>query len=271
MNCEQVRELLENYALGALEPGERVAVEAHLAGCSDCRALASEYHGVAGLLPQALAARSPLQMPDGMQVRLWQSLQNRVSGPVIERAPVTANLRTYQSTAARRAPAWLNFRLAGAVVTIALLLAALIWAFQLNTALAQERALRAEYSNLVGRQEIVLDVIDSNKTVKALLKATTPGSPSYGKLYTRPDVSNVVVMAARLNPPAPGQAYRLWLVQDGQPTSPGDLAVNQQGFGLIVFDAARNGPVYQKAQLILQSAAQTTPEGLVVLSWDAGK
>jgi hypothetical protein len=271
MNCEQVRDLLECYALGALDPDERASVEAHLAGCRDCRTLASEYAGIAAVLPEALAARSPVQLPAGLQARIWQSVQPNTSEPAAQPALAPASRWPYRGTPARPAPAWLSVRLIGGVVTIALLLAALVAAFQLNTALAQERALRAEYANLVGQQETVLEVIDSNKTVKALLRATNPGSPAYGKLYTRPDLPNVVVMAARLDPPPPGQAYRLWLVQDGQTLSPGDLTINSQGFGLIVFDAAQNGPIYQKAKLVLQPAAQTAPEGPVILSWDSGR
>jgi anti-sigma factor RsiW len=36
-NCDQFRELIEAYALGALDPEERSQLEAHLAtGCADC-------------------------------------------------------------------------------------------------------------------------------------------------------------------------------------------------------------------------------------------
>ena len=36
-NCDQFREMFEGYALGALDAGERAALDAHLAaGCKDC-------------------------------------------------------------------------------------------------------------------------------------------------------------------------------------------------------------------------------------------
>jgi anti-sigma factor RsiW len=38
MNCAQARISLGVYVLGALEPAERAAVDAHLAGCEACRA-----------------------------------------------------------------------------------------------------------------------------------------------------------------------------------------------------------------------------------------
>ncbi len=36
MDCEEIRELLALYAGGELDPGERVAAEAHLSCCADC-------------------------------------------------------------------------------------------------------------------------------------------------------------------------------------------------------------------------------------------
>ncbi|MEU9834960.1 zf-HC2 domain-containing protein [Streptosporangium sp. NPDC048047] len=50
MTCDEVRMSLGVYALGVLEPEERVLVEAHLAECAACRAEAEELGGVATLL-----------------------------------------------------------------------------------------------------------------------------------------------------------------------------------------------------------------------------
>src|SRR5436190_231315 len=70
MDCEQVREQLEAYALGALEPDERDRVARHLAGCPECRRLAAAYAEVAADLPLALAAASPLRPPPELKERL---------------------------------------------------------------------------------------------------------------------------------------------------------------------------------------------------------
>ncbi|GGQ04867.1 anti-sigma factor family protein [Streptosporangium pseudovulgare] len=50
MMCDEVRMSLGVYALGALDPEERVLVEAHLAECAACRTEAEELGGVAALL-----------------------------------------------------------------------------------------------------------------------------------------------------------------------------------------------------------------------------
>lgn len=79
MNSEHIKDLLEAYALGALEPHEQKIVEQHLAGCADCRQLAREFEHTASLLPQALAAVSPLRPPESLKERLLQTVQSEPS------------------------------------------------------------------------------------------------------------------------------------------------------------------------------------------------
>jgi hypothetical protein len=80
---------------------------------------------------------------------------------------------------------------------------------------------------------------------------------------------NVVAMAGRLPPPAAGQAYDLWVTSHGQTQLAGVMAVNAQGFGLLVYAADQNGPTYDAARLILQSPGSPAPGDDVVLSWTA--
>jgi hypothetical protein len=53
--CQHVRQSLGVYVLGAIDPAERAEVDAHLAGCPDCR---EELAGLAGL--PALLGRVPV-------------------------------------------------------------------------------------------------------------------------------------------------------------------------------------------------------------------
>ena len=47
---EQCRQALGSYLVGALDPAERAAVEAHLAGCPSCREELASYAGIPGLM-----------------------------------------------------------------------------------------------------------------------------------------------------------------------------------------------------------------------------
>src|SRR5918996_1125661 len=220
MICKDpVQELLEAYVLDTLDATERARVERHLQSCEDCQRLVYEYVEIAIKLPQALATATKLPLPPEIKTRLLQTL-------AAERSPARRRVNPF---------AW---RPRLVTLSLAILLAfSLAWGFRLNVALAQERALRSEFADLVDQQEIVLEVIDSSKTTKAFLRATADDSKSYGKLFTRSDFTDVVAMAGRLPVPSEGEAYHLWVTEDGQTYLAGTMKVNDEGFGLLVFTA----------------------------------
>jgi hypothetical protein len=76
-------------------------------------------------------------------------------------------------------------------------------------------------------------------------------------------------MAGRLPVPPEGEAYHLWVTQNGQTHLAGIMKVNEKGFGLLVFTADQPGPVYEAAQLILQPRGSTSPFGMPIISWQA--
>jgi hypothetical protein len=255
-DCRRTRELLEAYALGALDDDERTAVEKHLETCADCRVLASEFVETAHELPLAVGAVSPLRPPAELKARLV----GRLAGEQPPRGRVAA---------ARHRWWW---RPRAALVLATLLLAALFaaWDVRLDDALSQERDLRARLAHLQVQQELVLEVVDSGETRKAvLLPPENSDSRAYGKVFTRADMPHVVAMAARLPRPPEDRAYHLWLTSEGRTRLGGVIAVDSSGFGLILFDADRPGPVYDEASLILQPKGSKRPEGAPVLRWRA--
>jgi Putative zinc-finger/Anti-sigma-K factor rskA len=252
MTCQDpVRELLEAYVLGTLDPSERERVDRHLQTCHDCQRLVNEYAEITSRFPHALAKASSLSLPREIKPRILQTI-----------AAEPASARTPR----------ISFRWRPRLVTwgLAILLAlSLAWGFQLRVALAQERALRMEFANLADQREIVLEVIDSSKTTKAFLRATSSDSNSYGKLFTRSDIPDVVAMAGRLPVPPAGLAYHFWVTEDGKTYLAGVMKVDEKGFGLLVFTADRPGPIYQAAELILQPIGTTSPAGTPVIAWQA--
>jgi Anti-sigma-K factor rskA/Putative zinc-finger len=250
-DCQRTRETLEAYALGALEDDERAAVDRHLQTCADCRRQAAELIETAHKLPLAVGAASPLRPPGALKERLLAA--------VAPERPV-----------ARR---WW-WRPSAALALVSLVLAALFaaWDARLDDALSQERDLRARLARLHVQQELVLEIVDSRETRKALL-LPPEGSDSraYGKVFTRADMPQVVAMAARLPQPRGDRAYHLWLTSAGGTRLAGVLAVDSSGFGLILFEADRAGPVYAEARLIEQPKGSRRPSGEPVLRWRAGR
>jgi anti-sigma factor RsiW len=299
MDCEAIREQLEAYALGTLDPAEMAEIERHLEACADCRQLAADWEEIAAALPRALAVASPHRPPPELRDRLLATLaetrlhrpdtagnsmgQEAMAAPLPapspegqHDAPVAASPTPLRLPPTAGPGLWSRVRLAGTAAAVILLLLSLAWGWRLNSALARQRELSAGFAQLAsqieGEQEIVLEVIDSPRTVKALLKpppGTPPSAaPPYGKLYTRPDLPNVVAMVARLPDAPAGQHYHLWLTSDGHVALAGILTTNDAGFGLLVFDAGHNGPVYDAARLTLQPPGGTAPGGTTVLIWE---
>ncbi len=72
-NCDQFRELIEAYALGALDPEDRAALEAHLAtGCTDCAKAVEEARWLVCQLAYAAPEADPSHMLKG---RLMQTVR----------------------------------------------------------------------------------------------------------------------------------------------------------------------------------------------------
>lgn len=73
-NCDQLRELMEAYALGALDPEEHAAVAAHLlTGCRDCAKSVEEARWLVSQLAYAAPEAAPSDMLKG---RLMQTVRS---------------------------------------------------------------------------------------------------------------------------------------------------------------------------------------------------
>lgn len=109
MNCIQLRGELGVYVLGALEQWERAPIEAHLAECGDCRAVAAELLPV----PRALALID--------QTRLEQFLHGTAQAPERRLSiPAAATPRDSGPAQARRQrPGWLPVAAAAALIVSA--------------------------------------------------------------------------------------------------------------------------------------------------------
>jgi hypothetical protein len=240
MTHEEIRSLLPAYALGALDAGERDRVAAHLAGCAECR---SEYAGcadVADTLPDALALAAPSTVPASARSRLLAAVRPR-----------------------RAASALLG---AAATVVLIALAASLLWGLRLNEALAEERA-RTQHLTL--REEIVFEIVDAPGRTKLALRPPVPGSPAYGKVFTRQDLPYIVAMAGRLPAPPAGKVYHLWLTfGDGRMVRAGVLHANPAGFGSLVYDARRDDPSPAHARVTLDPPDASQPSPVPVLLWD---
>ena len=248
MEHAELRDRLEAYALGALDPEEAEELTRHLRSCAGCRAELDVYRRVVAALPASLAAASPL--------RVHPSLKRRVLAAV----PVPP--------ARRRRPFRIGVWPAAVAVAALMFAGSTAWALHLQRQLAAEVVKAPTQEKLdrmldQGEQLRVLEVLDSGTTVKRPLRAVDRGSPAYGKLWTRGDDRDVVVMVNKLPQPPAGARYELMVTSGGQTRDAGTLRVDQDGFAMLLFSADHPGPSYQRAVVEM--------DGKPMLGWEGSR
>jgi len=261
MNCEVVRELLEAHALGALEDDEERLVEDHIATCLECRELLHAYIEAAGRLVDAVP--DVPAVPTELKLRLMSQVAAQPVSPG-RQLPTQLAVATHQTR-------FFPLKALAACLLLLLMGLSVAWGLQQKSALAKERSLRTELQAIVGQQEIVLEVVDSSRTVKSQLRAVEPGSTAYGKLYTRPDMPWVVALVGRLPPKPDDEVYNLWLTQDGKEELAGPLEINENGFALILFDSHIDGPAYEAARVVRQLPGTDMANATTIVRWQAAR
>ncbi|MEV7415301.1 anti-sigma factor [Streptomyces sp. NPDC089919] len=184
--------LAAGYALGALEPAERLAFEAHLRSCEACRQEAAEFGATAARLAAAVAQPPPA----AARARVLAAVDGVRQLP--PRVPAPAGSRALGALLRRRA---LPLALAASVAAAALGGVA-VWQSQRGADL-EEQARQA-------RRE--LDVVSA--VLAAPDARTVHGRTANGALatvVTSARQNKAVFTAGRLPAPGTGRTYQLWL------------------------------------------------------------
>jgi hypothetical protein len=248
MDHLEARERLEALAVGALEAGEVAMVTEHLRTCDECRAELADLRRVADGLPAALEATSPLRVHPSVKRRVLAAIQrpSRPGHSRLARWPMAAAAALVMFVGSTAYAVHLQIEQQDLAVTVRQ-----DTLDELGATLSQPDQLR------------VLEVLDSNATTKRSLRPVDPSQAefhaSYGKLWTRTDDTDVVVMVNKLPPPPEGQRYELVVTSNGRTSDAGALRLDSDGFAMLLFRAGRNGPTYQRAVVTLG--------GTPVLQW----
>ena len=199
-----IHELTAGYALDALDPDERRAYEAHLAGCERCQhELASFWESTEAL---AVAASGPAPSP---------ALRERILADVRTEPP--QNVVPLESRRRRTVPVLAAVAAVAAVVALAFG----IWATSMSSdldetrdALSRERAAAA----------IVAD--PTSRTVEM--------APGGGRLFVGLDGQAALVLPDLGEAPT-GKTYQAWVIEDGNPISAGTFP-GENGIDVVLLD-----------------------------------
>lgn len=253
MTDQHVDELIDLYALGALEPGEQAAVDEHLDDCPRCRAQLEEAKQLV-----LLFAWTPDQHDPPPALR----------GKVIQRI---AHLQRLQGTAPRSwwerlaLPQWLRSPRLGLQLSGALMLVAALLGWRLSALQTEVASLRTQ---LAEQQTLVAVLYEPDAQIIPLAAADNP-SVTHGYLLFDPEQQQAVIKSTALAALPQDKTYQLWLIDGNQPESVGLLKTSPDGQGTAEVVAQRPLSQYQAFGISIEPAggsAQPTTTPIVVVS-----
>jgi anti-sigma-K factor RskA len=214
MNCEQLREHYELYAIGLAEEPERVEIREHLdRGCEVCMAGVKQARELAAVLEGS----APLAEPS-------PKLRRRILASA--------------GVEPRRLGWWAPF---WAVAALCAIFAAAFFnsrekEFQAQLVRAREQA--REQTIELTRLTEAFAILNGPDTTEASFGGSQPQPPK-GKVFVNPS-QGVLLMASNLPPARSGKIYEMWIIpKGGKPVPAGLFQSAMEGTALYV----RRGPV----------------------------
>ena len=254
MRDEHVGDLIDLYALGALEPDEQFAVDSHLDECAACRALMEDARRLVELLAWTPDQRMP---PPDLQHKIRsriEQLQHHEDRPAVPRRRLRSWLVSFLSLP-RLLPA----------VALVLLLVLGGWNIVLQRRVA---TLTAD----VSRQQLLATVLYS-AGVRVVTMGPQPAAPTaWGSMVINPTTTDAYLVASGLPPLPKDKTYQLWLLNGEARTNGGTFVVDQRGAGTLVVRAPARLDTYTGCGITVEpyggSPQPTGPRVLRSQSWE---
>jgi anti-sigma factor RsiW len=231
MNVVHPRDLLAAYALDALTEDERVAVQAHLAGCAECRREVARHRAVTEVLAMSVL---PEQPPSA-------DLKERI----LRETARTPQVRLVPRRQSARRRSGISSRLAGWLAAAILLVTSTglgVW-------------------NLNLREQ--LQVATARPTPRLALAATADAPGASGGLAVDAN-GGALVTVSNLPPLAAGRVYEAWVIDVSGPKPAGTFLTTSDGRGAVALTQATS-PGQVVAVTAEPSPGTESPTGKVLL------
>lgn len=274
-SCEQLAELYEAYALGALEGAELAAVEEHLARqCPTCTPGVAQARTLVANLSYLAP---PAEPPADLRRKLLAAIAAEPAGNVASAAAAARTVRGADAVAKGRAraperpwiPAW------AWVAAAALVLFAGYTTFQMRqfsrevAVLERQGAQEQQRSRALDSERErylqALNIIGAAATRRLQLKPGKTAMPPVSA-YWNPGMG-LVLAADKMPEMPPGRTLQLWVVpQQGAPISVGIFRPNAAGQVLMVMPPG-NAMLMAKALAISDEPAGGSPQPTSTPEW----
>ena len=212
--CDQFRELIEAYALGALDAEERAALEAHLAsGCQDCAKAVEEARWVVSQLGYLAPEAQPSELLKG---RLMQTVRNEARGSQGSQKP------------RGEIPFWMWAGVA-ALLLVTLYSVRVTLQLQKDIEIANQRAgevlqQRRELEAQLQLAKREARIMTDPKSKKFMMPGKDSQMPQLEAMW-HPELG-ICVMGDKMPMPSANHVFQLWLI----PKTPGSKPMPMQTF-----------------------------------------
>lgn len=228
--CDELRDLLPAYSVGATTPEESARVEALLMECPE---IAAELPDYAALMAEMTLLVEPVQPPAALHdklmaaVRATENAARQDVKPRLTAESPTPTLWTVAPTPTKPEPharRVLSVRLVAAAAAVAalLILSNAYWLSQVSSLRGERDQLAATLSG----QSALIAAIDSGTAREVLLAAD---DVTFARLIYDPVTGSAVLVGDALPPLPEDRAYQLWLINDAGPVSAGVLETTADG------------------------------------------
>ena len=262
-------DLLEAFALDALEPEEEQTVLDHLEECLGCSSLVSGYLATTAALVTLLPAAIP---PERARDNLLAAIDPPMP-PARETTPATVPApsswsRIYTGFGRRWGRLLMPATAVAAVAVAAFLIAVNVQVTgdrdemmakntELQESLEESRATAtaqlalasSAISEMQGDLQFLQNTLAQPGNQSLVMNPMQVNSRSRGVLIVSGDMSVAVVMASGLEIPEDDSAYHVWLMQRGQRTWIGNMDVDEGGWGTMALNMGNSMSQFDALQL----------------------
>ena len=277
-NSGHPEDMLEAFALDALDLEEELIVQDHLDNCDQCSDIVDRFQTTAAELAGLVQVQGP---PAGLLARVMQAISREEPPPLIAPAPQIVP-QLVPSFGDRLIDSKLVRMLVplGASVAMVLVVVAVTMNVRisnevddlkreneslqtsLNSNLATMTAQISEAS--VAKSEVMETVFKLQQAsyemaqpdnVSLELNPPSAGSSSQGILLVSRDGSRGVIMVSGMNPPSPYTDYHVWLMRGRDKLWVGKISVDAHGWGTVSLKLPESIMAFEKVELTASGAA----------------
>ena len=221
INCEEVREMLDGYALGAAGKSEASAIEKHVADCVQCWEDLTKAQRTAALL----ALTSPIhEAPPALESRIMEAASRE---PVVERGkgtrtPLLGKIRLGWPAAASAL---------GVAAAAALAFAAFLQ-IQMNDLRNDKDALAEQLGStkdVVNDQARVIAISAASDEQNMVMEAVAAPAGASGEYHWSRSAGGGFIVCHDLPALAQGEVYQAWFDEGGKRVSAGTFSPSEDG------------------------------------------